>query len=149
MTKPPSQDRKDQCCCGANDDGLPRMDILCPVHDTSAPFVPQKDVEELDQILTHFLTFTLGNEAVEANPKFAREDAKKSLLAWHTKAIADLITEIREAGPADEDEDDPHGNLNPQEVGELRGFNKSNEAWRYALDHITKKYIGGNDARES
>jgi hypothetical protein len=35
--------------------------------------------ERLDDLLTTFLTFTLGNEAIQANPEFARADAKKSL----------------------------------------------------------------------
>lgn len=38
---------------------------------------PTDQLDDLDMILTSFLTFTLGNEAIKATPEFARREAKQ------------------------------------------------------------------------
>jgi hypothetical protein len=40
---------------------------------------PDQGTNELDEILTHFLVFTLGNKVIEANPVWARENARTEL----------------------------------------------------------------------
>lgn len=47
--------------------------------------------DELDEILTAFLTFTLGNEAIEANPTFARAEARAALLAYVDRQRAEAL----------------------------------------------------------
>lgn len=46
-----------------------------------------KNDTELDDLLTEFLVFSMGNKVIASSPEFARANAKTALEAWRDRAI--------------------------------------------------------------
>lgn len=135
-----------------------------PQTEALATPVPQKDVEELSAEFkkhVHFwISRTYGDVTVGPGTKTDGFDLllvpfTERLKAFHTKAITDLITEIREAIGQDEkplwDEESSFcDKCEFERTDDSRDClcvirNKLRKKQRAALDHITKKYTGSDE----